>query len=69
MSKDNVAESFWHDFFQFGLYKRHQGRIARQLTFVVLAASVAIGSWRLSEMNFVAAWGARCKWAFPWRFS
>ncbi|MEM9659179.1 MAG: preprotein translocase subunit SecE [Planctomycetota bacterium] len=30
-------------------YKRSQGRIARQLTFLALAVTVAIGAWRLSS--------------------
>lgn len=32
-----------------GLYKRTQGRIARQLTFAAMALLVVIGSWRLSQ--------------------
>jgi len=30
-------------------YKRSQGRIARQLTFLALAAIGAIGAWKISE--------------------
>jgi preprotein translocase subunit SecE len=37
----------WRDLFSFGIYKRSQGRIARQVTFAVLAAVVALGAWRL----------------------
>jgi preprotein translocase subunit SecE len=33
-----------------GLYKRSQGRIARQLTFAGLAVAVLLGCWRLSVM-------------------
>jgi preprotein translocase subunit SecE len=37
----------WRDLFSFGIYKRSQGRIARQVTFFVLAAVVAKGAWQL----------------------
>lgn len=30
-------------------YKRSQGRIARQITFFAILATVAIGAWRLSD--------------------
>jgi preprotein translocase subunit SecE len=31
-------------------YKRSQGRIARQVTFLALVALVAIGAWRMSDI-------------------
>ena len=37
------------ELFQLGIYKRSQGRIARQVTFAALAAIVALGAWQLSE--------------------
>ena len=37
----------WRDLFSFGIYKRSQGRIARQVTFAVLAVVVARGAWQL----------------------
>ena len=40
--------SVFHELFSFGLYKRNQGRIARQATFGALAVIVALGAWRLS---------------------
>jgi preprotein translocase subunit SecE len=33
-------------------YKRSQGKMARQLTFFAIAATIAIGAWRLSEIQF-----------------
>ena len=33
-----------------GVYKRSQGRVARQLTFAALAGTLAIGVWRLSQL-------------------
>jgi preprotein translocase subunit SecE len=37
--------------FSFGLYKRNQGRIARQATFAALAVLVALGGWSLSAYS------------------
>lgn len=44
--------------FEAGLYKRSQGRIARQATFAVLAGSVVLGCWRLSYqlVQFGSLW-------------
>jgi preprotein translocase subunit SecE len=44
----NVA-AFVQEFFRVGLYKRNQGRIARQATFAALAVLVGLGAWSLSE--------------------
>ncbi|MBI1904101.1 MAG: preprotein translocase subunit SecE [Planctomycetia bacterium] len=37
------------EMFNPGLYKRTQGRIARQLTFAALAMGVLVGCWSLSQ--------------------
>lgn len=42
------ANPIVRELFQFGVYKRSQGRVTRQVTFAVLAATVVIGAWRLS---------------------
>lgn len=42
-------EAVVRELFSFGLYKRNQGRIARQATFAALAVLVALGGWSLSE--------------------
>jgi preprotein translocase subunit SecE len=47
-TKDAASGSLLGDLFQSGLYKRSQGRIARQLTFAGLALGVAVGCWRLA---------------------
>ncbi len=39
--------AFFHELLQFGLYKRTQGRITRQVTFFALALVFAIAAWRL----------------------
>lgn len=51
MAKEaNAAANPWlRELFQFSVYKRSQGRITRQVTFAVLAITIAIGAWRLSE--------------------
>ena len=41
--------AFVQELFRFGLYKRSQGRVARQVTFAALAVIVVLGGWSLSE--------------------
>jgi preprotein translocase subunit SecE len=41
--------AFVQELFRVGLYKRTQGRIARQATFAALAVIVGLGAWSLSE--------------------
>ncbi len=41
--------AFVQELFRFDLYKRSQGRIARQVTFAALALIVVLGSWCLSD--------------------
>ena len=51
MVKENeAAASPMRDLFQSGVYKRTQGRVARQVTFFALAIALVWGLWRLSEM-------------------
>jgi preprotein translocase subunit SecE len=40
----------WREFFGFGIYKRSQGRIARQATFAALVLIIAAGTWSLNGM-------------------
>ncbi len=42
--------SFRQELFQFGLYKRNQGRIARQVTFAAMALITGMGVWGLQDM-------------------
>jgi preprotein translocase subunit SecE len=37
----------WSELFQFSVYKRSQGKVARQLTFAALVVVFAVGCWRL----------------------
>ena len=50
MSKEKEATaSPFRELFQLGVYKRNQGRIARQVTFAAMAITIALGVWRLSD--------------------
>jgi len=44
------VSAFVQELFHVGVYKRNQGRIARQVTFVALALLVVVGAWRLSQL-------------------
>ena len=50
MSREKVASAvmWFGELFQVGVYKRSQGRIARQVTFAALAITFALAAWRLS---------------------
>jgi preprotein translocase subunit SecE len=55
--------AFVQELFSVGLYKRNQGRIARQATFGALALIVAVGCWKLSEQY--ADHGAGLRYGLP----
>jgi preprotein translocase subunit SecE len=44
---NSTVSPFWRDLFSMGIYKRSQGRIARQVTFAVLAIGLALGALAL----------------------
>ncbi|NLF70427.1 MAG: preprotein translocase subunit SecE [Candidatus Anammoximicrobium sp.] len=50
MSKEKVGSAvmWFGELFQVGVYKRSQGKIARQVTFAALAIGFALAAWRLS---------------------
>jgi preprotein translocase subunit SecE len=41
--------AFFQELFSVGLYKRSQGRVARQATFAALAVLVGLGAWCLNQ--------------------
>jgi preprotein translocase subunit SecE len=41
--------AFFEELFRVNVYKRSQGRVARQATFAALAVIIALGTWSLSE--------------------
>jgi len=50
MKAGNTAVSaLWRDIFSLGFYKRSQGRMARQATFIVLAIVVGLAGWTLLD--------------------
>ncbi len=62
MAKEKSAAqaSFTQDLFQFGVYKRNQGRIVRQVTLAAIFLTLLLGAWQLSgalqTANQQAAW-------------
>jgi preprotein translocase subunit SecE len=61
MAKEKTATrtSFLQDLFQFGVYKRSQGRVVRQVTFAALAVTLLLGAWKLFDVlvaNRSGAW-------------
>jgi preprotein translocase subunit SecE len=61
--KNATIGLFMREFFQLGIYKRSQGRIARQVTFAALAIGVLLAAWRLSV--FGSASGHVMQFAVP----
>ncbi len=53
------------ELFQFGIYKRSQGRIARQATVACCCWSMAMGAWRLHE--FMLNSDTMVRTLVPWR--
>lgn len=45
----SAVHPLWRDLFSAGIYKRSQGRIARQVTAAALGIGVALGAWRLHQ--------------------
>ena len=50
MQENIRSAGIWGDVLSFSVYKRNQGRIARQVTFAALATIVALGVWRLAQL-------------------
>ena len=48
--KSVARASFLQDLFQFGVYKRNQGRVVRQVTFAAMAVTLLLGSWQLFDV-------------------
>ena len=44
---NTALNPFWRELFSVGVYKRSQGRIARQVTFAAVVLAVALGAWSL----------------------
>ena len=53
--------AFFEELLRFGIYKRSQGRIVRQVTFAAVAITLLIGLWRMSTYlsgNSHPAWAS-----------
>lgn len=61
--KEGVANPVFRALVHGGLYKRSQGRIARQATFGAIVAAIALGAWRLSQ--FLVTQGPALRFALP----
>ena len=61
MSTDKAASasSMFQELFQFAIYKRSQGRIARQVTAAALMIAFAVAAWRMHDFMI-----GRESWAF-----
>lgn len=50
----SATATLWRDLLRFSVYKRTQGKVARQVTFAALAITIATGVWRLAQL--LPAW-------------
>jgi len=59
--EDLPVNALLHELFQFGVYKRNQGRIVRQVTLAALVVTAAMGFYRLHETlrPHAVDWSAR----------
>ena len=58
----------WGELLSLSIYKRNQGRVARQVTFAALALVIGVGVWRLAQLLpiWFAAGGSAAGAAAPW---
>ncbi len=49
MAKSKNSPTIWGELLSVGVYKRNQGRLTRQLTFLALSAVVGFGTWTVSQ--------------------
>src|ERR1700733_14223669 len=52
---NTALNPFWRELFSVGVYKRSQGRIARQVTFAAIVLMVALGAWSLKGFLTLSA--------------
>jgi preprotein translocase subunit SecE len=52
--KNAAFSPFLRELVQLGIYKRNQGRVARQVTFAVLVVGFLLGAWRSSVFGMSA---------------
>ena len=57
--------AFFHELIRAGLYKRNQGRIARQVTAVAVAVVIGVGAWSLSAWSGARTDSRVVEFGFP----
>lgn len=67
MSTDKpvAANSFWNELFQWGLYKKTQGRYARQATLGAMLVLVTVAAWRLHSELTGNEWFSGARFVLP----
>lgn len=63
-ASSTTSESWMSTFFRTGLYKKTQGRIARQITFFALAIVFIIAAWRMTLETSIAGMFTGAEFAF-----
>ncbi len=58
-------KAFFHELFHAGLYKRTQGRVTRQVTFLTVAVALIGGLWRLSQTQTLVGGGLAVRYGVP----
>jgi len=68
MAKQNpdgsARSGFWWELFQFAMYKPHQGRIVRQLTFLAVAILGCLAAWEMHSVRFLSELFSGSRYAF-----
>jgi preprotein translocase subunit SecE len=64
MGKARTETAVWSELLRFDLYKRTQGRLARQLTALALGLVIFFGAWTLSQ-GPLAEYGAMIRQGLP----
>lgn len=54
MAKPNAESTWTAELTRFNIYKRNQGRLARQLTALAIAGILILGAWTLSQGPLVS---------------
>lgn len=63
--KPMTVSSFWNDLFQWGLYKRTQGKLTRQATLGALLVFFLVAAWRLNGHLTGNEWFSGARFALP----
>lgn len=63
--KSIAAGGFVQELFQVGLYKRTQGRVTRQVTFVAFALILGLAAWRMIAAGSGASWFNYAEFVLP----